>query len=398
MAAHQHAVIPILDHIRDAGFDGIGGLLLAMMESDEDNIKRRFSHLLASDTAVRFAGIVLKRGNSSDIPDEVFQNLIVKMTREAEVIRQDKQCHIGAKGVTPDFIRTFSFQSLGLRFAELAPSLWRMVCGLGDIDQDTVNQYLHSPPEQLERLEESEEDEHQPNGDAASRDAPGPNKKKYRAKEKVLAAIMAIAEIAFTRSRNCNAAQMMIGYYLFATRTGKRVMGVLNHLGICLSYDTVRRALQVNAGKVQALIAQRARNQPIALTYDNLTNKHHAATETLLNKSAMHCFTACGVIFLKLTPSLAKRLGKSVEAPAPEKVLPGESFQSSRARRRRVAARVDNQPGLRADLLMKPEPDWTSLRPGDIVNIESDQHYWAPIAKCHGDALTWKDQGAHGSE
>jgi stress-induced morphogen len=133
-------------------------------------------------------------------------------------------------------------------------------------------------------------------------------------------------------------------------------MGVLNHLGICTSYDTVRRALQGNAEKVQALIFERCRHDPISLTYDNLTNKHHAATETLLNKSSMQSFTAAGVIFLKLTPSLARRLGKDID-------------------------QSDQKPGLRVDQLLRPEPEWSSLKPGDIVNVQSDQNYFAPIAK-----------------
>jgi hypothetical protein len=378
-------VTTVLDQIRTAGFDGIGGLLLAMMETEDELIKRRFNRLVESQTAERFASIVQKRGNSATTPEQAFDDLIAQMTREAEFIRRDKQCHIGAKGVTPEFIRTFSFQSLGRRFAELAPSLWRIVCALGDIDHDTVEQYLKTTPADIEGLEESEEDERQGNADAAGGDAAEEaattHKTKHKAKDKVLGAIMAIADIAFTRSRNCNAAQMMIGYYLFATRTGKRVMGVLNHLGISLSYDTVRRALQCNAENVRSLVSQRARNNPIALTYDNLTNKHHAATETLLNKSSMQCFTACGVIFLKLTPSLAKRLGKTVDAPAPDRALPGESAQAARARRRRPATLADDKPGLRSDLLLNPEPDWTSLQPGDIVNIQNDQQYWSPIAK-----------------
>jgi hypothetical protein len=421
------SVTGMLDQIRDAGFDGVGGLLIAMMESEHLHIRRRFSNLVASQTAMRFASIVQNHGNGSpmtkiltqiegagfngvdglllgmmDSREEpiqrqfsdlisgptaarfativhgrrnstVFENVIAEMTREAEVIRQDKQCHIGSKGVTPEFIHAFSFQSLGRRFAALAPTLWRLVCSLGDIDQDTVNQYLKSPPDGPGELEETEEEE--------SNSEVRPNKKKSKAKEKVLAAIMVIAELAFTRSRNCNAAQMMIGYYLFSTRTGKRVMGVLNHLGISVSYDTVRRALQANAEEVQALITRRARQDPIALTYDNLVIKHHAATETLLNKSHMQCFTACGVIFLKLTASLAKRLGKSIESPVPEKSLPGESSEAARARRRRPAARGDNKPGLPTNLLIKPNPDWASLKEADIVNVEADQKYWAPIAK-----------------
>jgi hypothetical protein len=436
MQAHADRFDPVmsmLNQIRDAGFDGIGGLLLAMMDSDNNHIRRRFSNLVASPTAVRFASIVHNHGLGNGSPltklltqiDEagingidgflhsmmesredpvqrkfsdliagptaarfatmvhearnstIIDKVVAEMTREADVIRKDKQCQIGSKGVTPEFIRAFSFQSLGLRFAALAPTLWRLVCSLGDISQDTANQYLESPPEGPEELEEPELEDPEPLPNSEAR----PNEKKHKAKEKVLAAIMVISELAFTRSRNCNAMQMMIGYYLFSTRTGKRVIGVLNHLGISVSYDTVRLALQANAVKVQALITQRAQQEPIALTYDNLVTKHHAATETLLNKSHMQNFTACGVIFLKLTSSLAERLGKSTDTPAPERYLPGETSEAARARRRRPAPRKDNNPGLSTSLLIKPNPDWASLKAADIVNVEADQKYWSLVAK-----------------
>jgi hypothetical protein len=341
-------VIRMLDQIRQAGFDGIGGLLMRMMESPNDNVKRRVTRLVDSPAAEKFVGLIVKRDRLLDDSD-IVKIVVAKMTREAEAIRRDKQCHIGAKGVTPEFTNAFSFQSLGQRYAELAPSLWLTVSALADVDIKKANEYLQSPPEDVARLEESdgEDDENAEEG------ARTPKKKM---KDKVLAVITAIAGIVFTRSRNCNASQMMLGYYLFATRTGKRVMGVLNHLGICTSYDTVRRALQGNAEKVQDLIIKRCRHDPIALTYDNLTNKHHAASETLLNKSSMQSFTAAGVIFLKLTPLLARRLGKDTD-------------------------QSDKKPGLRVDQLLRPDPQWSSLKPGDIVNVHSDQKYFAPIAK-----------------
>jgi hypothetical protein len=360
----------ILTQIEHAGFEGVDGLLHSMMESREEPVKRQFSDLISGRTAARFATMVHGSRNST-----VFEQFLAEMVREAEDIRQDKQCHIGSKGVTPEFIQSFSFQSLGRRFAALAPTLWHLVCSLGDVDMETASQYFDTPPDGTDELEDTEDPEPLENSDVR------PNKKKHQAKEKVLAAIMVIAELAFTRSRKCNAMQMMIGYYLFSTRTGKRVIGVLNHLGISVSYDTVRLALQGNAAKVQSSITQRACQEPIALTYDNLATKHHAATETLLNKSHMQCFTACGVIFLRLTSSLAKRLGKATENPAPERSLPGESSGAARARRRRPAVEADNKPGLPINLLMKPNPDWASLTEADIVNTEADQQYWSPIAK-----------------
>jgi hypothetical protein len=370
----QDPVIRMLDEIRQAGFDGIGGLLMRMMESRHENVKRRVSHLVDSPAAEKFVGLVVKRGRLQNRPDDsdIVKIVVAKMTREAEAIRRDKQCHIGAKGVTPEFINAFSFQSLGLRYAELAPSLWLTICALGDVDMTKAKEYLQAPPEDVAHLEDFDGED----DDDDAEEGAGATTPKKKMKDKVLAVITAIAGIVFTRSRNCNASQMMLGYYLFATRTGKRVMGVLNHLGICTSYDTVRRALQGNAEKVQALIIKRSRQDPIALTYDNLTNKHNAASETLLNKSSMLCFTAAGVIFLKLTPSLARRLGKDVEHPAPEKPIPGQP--RSRAGQ---AAQSDKKPGLRLDQLLLPDPEWSSLKPGDIVNVQSDQKYFAPIAK-----------------
>jgi hypothetical protein len=384
----------VLDNIRASGFDGIGGLLTAMMESENANIQRRLNRLVDGEAGQRLATLVMQRQrwSPSDVPEDIINLVIVRMTRDAEAIRKDNQCQVGAKGVTPEFINTFSFQSLGARFAQLAPTLWCMMCRLGDIEEHKANEYLTAAPEDLEDLANSDAEADDaageaPVGDARDIDADSRGAKKV--KDKVLAVIMAIAAIAFTRSRNCNATQMMLGYYLFATRTGKRVMGVLNHLGICTSYDTVRSALQGNGEKVRALITERSSQHPIALTYDNLTIKHHAATETLLNKSSMRCFTATGVIFLRLTPSLARRLGKTIEEPgqgvvpvsAPDRTLPGESFQSYRRRRSRPEAPPDDKPGLPADVLLRPNPDWASLTPEDIINTQADEKYWGPIAK-----------------
>jgi hypothetical protein len=351
------------------------------MESSDDNLKRRLSRLLESRPAERFAGLVLKRqtlSELSDLPDESNPVKIVatKMAEEADAIRKDKACHIGAKGVTPEIIRTFTFQSIGLQFAKLAPSLWFVLCTVGDVDIKVAQEYLNGPPEAVEDLEERDVGEDNVDGDGSR-----PAKKKVKSKEKVISVITAIAGLVFARSRKCNALQMMMGYYLFATRTGKRTVGVLNHLGISTAYDTVRRALHHHAEKVRVLVAERCQRDPFLLTYDNLAQKHNAATETLLNKSTMHCFTASGIIFVKMTASLARRLGRYIEDPVPERRLPGESNEAARARRRRPGPPPENKPGLRADLLLRPNPDWASLSPADINNLDADQDYWTPIAK-----------------
>jgi hypothetical protein len=96
----DNQVLRVLDHIRDAGFEGIGGLLEAMMESQDATIKRRLRMLSESRTAERFIAKVLARGKL-DLADDILDVLIAKMGSEAEAIRQDKKCHIAKKNCVP---------------------------------------------------------------------------------------------------------------------------------------------------------------------------------------------------------------------------------------------------------------------------------------------------------
>jgi hypothetical protein len=117
-------MIRVLNHISEAEFDGIGGLLASMMESQNHTIKRHLTTLVQSESAEQFVGLALKRRRDL-LPVDL---MISKMEREAEAIRSDKASHIGAKAVTPEFTSAFTFQTLGLGFASLAPSLWLMLC------------------------------------------------------------------------------------------------------------------------------------------------------------------------------------------------------------------------------------------------------------------------------
>jgi hypothetical protein len=230
-------ILGMIDQIRNAGFDGVGGLLAAIMDSSNEQIKRRLNRLIMSESAHRFVCLSMQR-RKQDLPDEILDVLVTKMTVEAEAIRKDKACQIGSKGVSPEYIKGFRFQSVGQRFAELAPSLWQMICDLGDVDRKTANEYLRNPPDDFDM---DDLDNEPPDGADGPEAPPSAQAPKKMVKAKVLAAIMAIAQIVFTRSRNCNGVQMMIGYYLFSTRTGKRVMGVLNHLGISTSYASGKK-------------------------------------------------------------------------------------------------------------------------------------------------------------
>jgi len=176
-----------------------------------------------------------------------------------------------------------------------------------------------------------------------------------------------------------------MGFYFLATRTGKRLIGVFNHLGPSISYDTIRAVLICNADEIRKEIISHIHTsgEPVILTYDNLTKKHHAGAETLLNKSVMYTFTAAAVVFPVMSKSLAAHLGKDITKVnniLPEQTLPGEGFQRFRDRTHRVLAIRDLMPGISRDLLLRSHPDWKSLQTSDILNIPDDQKYFNTVA------------------
>jgi hypothetical protein len=194
--------------------------------------------------------------------------------REAENIKKNEYSRMGSEGIGPEKIREFSFNQMGRLYAQLAPNLWSVFCQLCKIDERTAEAYLKSDtPDILVECPHAPEDEQG-----------AQHKQKRRSRQNALSVVLMMGLTAFCRSRESNVRQTMIGF---------RVMGVFNHLGICISYDAVREALRNNAQKVRTeLCARTSCGQPILLTYDNLTNKNNAASETPFNKSVMYCFTA----------------------------------------------------------------------------------------------------------
>jgi hypothetical protein len=226
--------------------------------------------------------------------------------REAENIKKNEHSRMGSKGIGPEKIRAFSFDQMGRLYAQLAPNIWSVFCQLCKIDERNAEAYLKGDTPDI-----LVEGPHAPEDEQGAQ-----HKQRRRSRQKALFVVLMMSLTTFCRSRESNVLQTMIEFYFFSTSTGKRVMGVFDHLGICISYDAVREALRNNAWqKVRTELCARASGgQPILLTYDNLrlTNKNNAAGETLFNKSEMYCFTAATAarVFLRMPRSLAIRIGK----------------------------------------------------------------------------------------
>jgi hypothetical protein len=297
---------------------------------------------------------------------------------------------MGAKGLTPEVIREFSFESLALLFVQDAPNLWKLVCTLCDVSADQMDKFLYHEDLQHEAVEDFDAD---PEGGVEVEETP-----RRRSRQKALIAAIAIGSIAFARSRRCNRLQMVMGLYLFASRAGKRVIAVLNHLGLCMSYTTVLTALKLNAQKEEDELRQRVKTEAVGITYDNLTNHNKVSSETLFNKSVLYCFTAAAVFFICMTESLALRLCRAVHGLKeactlrPELRLPGETAAQFN-RRLRYCNGADELPAPEADAaprsvgpmlqdqLLFAKPSWDSLTAEEVLNDDVLAEYWPKVAR-----------------
>lgn len=59
------------------------------------------------------------------------------------------------------------------------------------------------------------------------------------------------------------------GQFAFASNVGKRFVEAFHQIGILLSYESVRKALQANVDAVKELIVERARMKRFLSSYGN---------------------------------------------------------------------------------------------------------------------------------
>ena len=90
-----------------------------------------------------------------------------------------------------------------------------------------------------------------------------------------------------------------VGFYLFASRVPKRVIVVLQRLGVSSSYSHILHILEMAAQSELAKTRIRVRNQPCMLLYDNFNIYSKVQDERIHNKDIQHNNTVGAVVFLK---------------------------------------------------------------------------------------------------
>jgi hypothetical protein len=216
----EQNLLSVMDAIEKAGSNGVGGFLdaLRVSLSQDGSMKRRVSTLVENQLS----------------------NIVMKLLQHARFGRQTER-NQPLVAVLPACMPNCQ-----------APNLWSVFCQLCKIDERTAEAYFESDtPHVMVQVE----DPHAPEDEQGAQ-----HKQKGRFRQKALSVVLMMGLTTFCRSRESNVLQTMIGFYLFSTSTGKRVMGVFDHwhLGICISYDAVREALRNNAQKVRTELCARA--------------------------------------------------------------------------------------------------------------------------------------------
>lgn len=194
---------------------------------------------------------------------------------------------------TPESVESFSFQRLGIMFKQNAPLTYFLLNNF--VEQDDPNLDLSKPP---------------------STNQTGDPKAHHNSKKAVmLTTVMCI--LNYARNRQSCIMQNNIGYFLAATKTGKRTISALNGIGVSCSFETVHRIQAKIALAAKANYRRHALTRPYVISYDNMNymarTKTHLIHKTshLQNDTAGYVYFQPGSTGGNLTRSVAIDIGKT---------------------------------------------------------------------------------------
>jgi len=109
--------------------------------------------------------------------------------------------------------------------------------------------------------------------------------------------VVAVSTLSQLRTRRINVVQGILTYFLYASRVPKRVITVLNHLGLTVSYSSLKSALDSNAKSLRDDLKSRGiKGMATEVSIDNLAAAANVRDERLYKKASYLTYTAGFVV------------------------------------------------------------------------------------------------------
>jgi hypothetical protein len=163
---------------------------------------------------------------------------------------------------SPKYISEFSFESIYQQMQTSAPTLINMFSIL-----------CEKPPPTKEQRDRAE-----------NNPARGTKDEQLAKRAEQRRILVAVSILGRQVSQRFNAIQGPLGYYLFASKTNKNVIAVLNKLGICPSYNGIITAVKSTAAAARAYLTQIGpRNEAGLGSWDNLAYTPDVKLQTMFN-------------------------------------------------------------------------------------------------------------------
>lgn len=199
------------------------------------------------------------------IPSHMSKDDVCGMSLQVYMSEWDALCQLNIlqnniKDWTPDMLETFDFHLIFCRMQESAPHLLLLLQSMG-----TANGHVESDPKHERYI------------------------------------VFALSVLANLRSSRNTLISGVLGLYLYASRVPKRVIGALNHLGVSVSYQTIRRLLS-DIAEAQRKVIQRVASSGKAYqsSYDNLNLADKVRDPRLFNITTFLNWTS---LFLLIPPA-----------------------------------------------------------------------------------------------
>lgn len=277
-ATHPDSIQWRIDAMREyatrLGFDSVFDAATATARSDSPMARTEIANFVQSGglnelyahcrRSRAFESIVGDE-NLSELPD-LFQTAVDIYAAEWDRLMSDEYMRQPLTSFSEDRISAFSFEETYDRMKTRAPCFFSLIESL------TANNTSSTDPERM----------------------------RLWGRRRCRFIVVAISILCRLRSQLFNVVQGPLAYYLFASRVPKKVIGVLHHLGISVSYPTLQIALDNNAKScLSRLRSVCSGNRAPQISFDNLTSPNHVRDERVHNQDGFWSATAG---FLVLPP------------------------------------------------------------------------------------------------